>query len=617
MGELLVEALRLRNAGMLPIPVVARGKRPIPSDWPNYDPTDDALRRDLRDGAANLGVLLGPRSGDLVDIDLDAPCARALARRFLPATEWVAGRRGAPASHHFFRSMDGKTRRFRDPSDGACLVELRAGGAQTVVPPSCHPSGERYEWQSKNNLPAEVPADALEAAAARLAAASLLAKHHPDPGGRHDATLALSGMLLRAGWEQPDVNSFVGAVAEAAGDEEASARARNCESTQEKLRRGSPVRGAPHLATIIAEPVVRKAAEWLGIPWANGQCAATEEQPPPEHAPPEQLLDRRGTPHLVTVADVEPEDVSWLWHPYIPLRKLTLLMGDPGLGKTWLALAIAAGVSKGEFGTEPSGADVIFLTAEDGIADTLRPRLESLGADLVRVHILDHIRESNGKERPVSLADVEMIESAVSERSAALLVIDPVQGFLGPGVDFHKANDIRPLLAALARMAERQNCAVVPIGHLRKAEAVKVIHRALGSVDFIAAARSALLVAQHPEDVDSRVLAHAKSNLAQMGPSLAFAIEDGVFSWQGEVDLHAEEIALAAPKGSRPKKLDEAAAFLRELLRDGPKAQPWLKADAEKRGLAWHTVERAKKQLGVVSRKPKGTPNSSWVWELP
>lgn len=342
---------------------------------------------------------------------------------------------------------------------------------------------------------------------------------------------------------------------------------------------------------------------------------------------------RSREPVLVCMADVAPEDVRWLWEPYLPVGKLTLLEGDPGLGKTWLALAIAAAVSKGHpLPAGPDGvprgsrepANVLYLTAEDGLGDTLRPRLDAAEADVTRIHVLDGLRGEDGTRAEVTLADLDVIEAALVAVRPALVVVDPIQGYLGARVDMHRANEVRPVMAGMARLAEQYTCAVVAIRHLRKSAADRVIHRGLGSIDFSAAVRSILLVAEEPwsdeQEKDQsrprRILAHAKSNLAPAGASLAFEIVDGRFLWAGGSDLRAEDLLAGRDGDGGPRPREAAEDFLEETLDAGPVEVEKLKAEAKEAGLSWRTVERAKAKLGIRALRRGFGPGGTWLWEF-
>ena len=327
-----------------------------------------------------------------------------------------------------------------------------------------------------------------------------------------------------------------------------------------------------------------------------------------------------GAPILVRMSDVEPEEVSWLWHPFIPVGKLTLLEGDPGVGKTHLALALAAAVSRGwplpgEDGV-PSGARApassLYLTAEDGLADTLRPRLDAAQADASRVYVLDGMRDKDGEREGVTLQDLDTLRDALEEVRPALLVVDPLQGFLGP-LDMHRANEVRPVLAGLGRLAEEFSCSVVCIRHLRKSACDRAVHRGLGSVDFAAAARSILLVGRDPEDDARRVMAQSKSSLAAEGQSLAFTLGDG-FHWAGTSELTPDDL-LAAPKSDRTGAVDAAAEWLRGELAEGAAAASVLTVRARAAGHSERTLKRAKAALGVEAEKSGF--RGGWLWALP
>jgi hypothetical protein len=312
---------------------------------------------------------------------------------------------------------------------------------------------------------------------------------------------------------------------------------------------------------------------------------------------------------LVRLADVQSEAVTWLWHPYIPLGKVTLIEGDPGVGKSYLSLALATNVSLGTGlpGTETRDpGTVLLLSAEDGLGDTIRPRLDAMGADVSRIFAIDGA---------VSLDEAgrDVIEEHVSQIKPAIVFIDPFVAYIGAHVDLHKANETRTVLAALAAVAGRHNCAVVLIRHLTKGSRDKSIYRGLGSIDITAACRSVLLVGADADDPNVRALVQVKSNLAPFGPARGYAIRDGRFEWMAGVsDLTAHRI-LAAESDAGPKA--EATAFLRDLLADGPMSAADVLKHARKMGIAEMTLRRAKADLHVKSRplREKGIVRG---WEL-
>jgi hypothetical protein len=334
----------------------------------------------------------------------------------------------------------------------------------------------------------------------------------------------------------------------------------------------------------------------------------------------EQRCEKK--PVIVRLSDVEPQEVRWLWKPYIPLGKLTILEGDPGVGKTWLALQIAAILSTGRpfpcancvpnVWHEPS--NVVYLTAEDGLADTLRPRLDKAGADVSKVNALTAYR--NGEENNcVTLKDVDVIDTTLQQVKPALVVIDPLQAYLGAGVDMHRANEVRPVLAGLAALAEKYRCAVLCIRHLGKGQKDRAVYRGLGSIDFSAAARSVLLVGEDPNDESKKVLAHSKSSLAPKGVSLSFELRSDKLFWCGTSDLSADAL-LAPPKGEEEKSaFEEAGDFLKQVLTNGPKPAYEVLREAEGLGISERTLKRAKAAIGVVSIKDGEL--RAWRWHPP
>ena len=325
------------------------------------------------------------------------------------------------------------------------------------------------------------------------------------------------------------------------------------------------------------------------------------------------------TPRLTCLADVESEDVSWLWHPYVPIGKLTLLEGDPGLGKTWLALAISAAITTGRplpgDSSQRSPSSCLYLTAEDGLGDTLRPRIEAAGGNPGLVVALEGAETASGRRREVSLGDLDVLAGALEAVRPSIVIVDPIQAFLGGGIDMHRANEVRPILSGLARLAERFSCAVIAIRHLRKTSGDRAVYRGLGSIDFAAAVRSILVVGRDPDDERRRLVAHSKSNLAEAGETLAYTLEDGAFAWDGVSELGADDLlrAPAAPPAERPR--DAASDWLTEILEGGPMSVGTLKEQALAAGMSWRTVERAKTSLGIRARKAGFAGGWEWILE--
>ena len=311
---------------------------------------------------------------------------------------------------------------------------------------------------------------------------------------------------------------------------------------------------------------------------------------------------------LIRMSDIQPEEVQWLWYPYIPLGKLTVIQGDPGEGKTTFVLAVIAALTKGEALPEREPLDpvnILYQTAEDGLADTIRPRLDALGADCSRVLVIDE------SKRELSLSD-ERIRQAMEETGAKLLVLDPLQAYLGAEVDMHRANEVRPILKRLGSVAEQMGCAVVLIRHLNKMQGQKSGHRGMGSVDFQAAARSVLLVGRTKEDPQLRIVVPDKSSLAPEGESIAFALDpEQGFQWKGYCAYNAEELLGGSTKQVQTKTM-QAEETLRNLL-DKPAPAEEILRRITAAGISERTLMTAKKNLGVLSEKRGG----QWFWRLP
>ena len=319
---------------------------------------------------------------------------------------------------------------------------------------------------------------------------------------------------------------------------------------------------------------------------------------------------------LVCIAEVEPETVSWLWLPYIPLGKLTLLEGDPGIGKSWVSLAIATAVSlgKGLPGTEAiESASVVLASAEDGLGDTIRPRLDAMGADVSKIHAIKGALDfGNG--------GLIILEGFIQQVKPELVIIDPLVAYIGPGVDLHRANETRAVMAKLADMAEKHSCAIMAIRHLTKGSMSKAIYRGLGSIDFAAACRSVLMAGCDPDNEQKRGIVQIKSNLAKKGQAIGFELRDDGFYWTGESDLTAARI-LSAEDTDGVSALDEAIDFLKDELADGAVEVKQVERDADAAGIYQRTLRRARENIGVrVKRQsePGGKRGSGrWLWELP
>ena len=340
------------------------------------------------------------------------------------------------------------------------------------------------------------------------------------------------------------------------------------------------------------------------------------------------LISRRAS-------EIAPERVEWLWPGRIALGKHTCIAGEPGTGKSQQSIAITATISMG--GEWPCGegraplGSAIILSAEDGAADTIIPRLIAAGADLERIHIVSAVADENGKGRRGFnfQADLNDLEKKIAEiGDVTLIVIDPISSYMGK-VDSHKNADVRGVLEPIGEMAERLRVAVLSITHFSKptaGTATKALHKFIGSIAFVGAARAAFAVLEDPKDKDRRLFLHAKNNLSETPQGLAFRLEQTVVGegivtsrvqWEAEPITMTADDALAAGAASKNNSLavKEAERFVQELLADGPIPSKQVAAEAHEAGIAGATLRRAKFKLGI---KPyKDGMKGGWLCALP
>ena len=318
------------------------------------------------------------------------------------------------------------------------------------------------------------------------------------------------------------------------------------------------------------------------------------------------------TVKIIRMSDVELTPVEWLWKPYLPFGKLSVLQGNPGEGKTYFAMHLAAACTNGKLlpnmeRMEPF--NVIYQTAEAGLGDTVKPRLIEAGADLDRVMVIDD------SDVQLTLSD-ERIEKAIIENNARLVIIDPIQAYLGADVDMNRANEVRPIFMRLGQVAQRTGCAILLIGHLNKAAGMQSLQRGLGSIDIAAAVRSVMFIGKLKHDPTMRILTHEKSSLAPPGVSLAFSLGDeGGFRWVGEYDITADEM-LSGIEPQRETKTQQAKDLICTLLAGGKQV---LSEDIDKaaleRGIPGRTVRDAKRELGdaLKSKIVEGRKKVFWM----
>lgn len=326
--------------------------------------------------------------------------------------------------------------------------------------------------------------------------------------------------------------------------------------------------------------------------------------------PEEENDNKKSDKTIICLDTVEAEETEWLWYPYIPLGKVTLLEGDPGLGKSWFTMALASYLSSNKklprVSEAISGAKVLLMSVEDGIADTIRPRLDSLKGNPSRVFAYN-------KSVYLDEDGLAEVEHQIKKLKPTLVIIDPIVAFMGSKVDLFRANETREIMTGLAKIAEKHSCAILAVRHLTKGGKDKSIYRGMGSIDITAAARSALMIGQHPTEPDFRCICHIKSNLAPKGQTIQYSLEayrSNPFRFEGFNDLTAEDILGAKPEDAR-KITEEAEAFLTNKLKSGRAYSEELYTEAEGVGIPRRALKNAFGKMKGKAVKVKG--KIQWV----
>jgi len=520
--------------------------------------------------SANPAIACGPSGLVIVDVDprhAGDESLRALEQQHgaLPDTvrvltgEYPEGR----GTHYYFKCPPGV-----EVASGANVlgpgVDIRAAGGYCVTAHAEHISGARYAWDVGSPSEVALLPEWISVLASRRPATVSPASTSPGKigaGARNASLTSIAGSMRRAGLGPDAILAALRTANE------------SCEPPLPEKE-----------LTAIARSVGR---------YEPATSAAVDD--------------------AVVLASVKVERVEWLCAGRIALGRLTLLDGDPGLGKSTVALDIGGRLTTGRpmpgesAARDPAG--VVLIAPEDGLGDTIRPRFEAAGGDSTRVVAF---------RRLVTLPDdIEAIESACARVGAKLIVVDPLMAALGRATDSHRDQDCRRALGPLALLAERIGAAVLVIRHLNKSESTDPMRRGGGSVGILGAARAALLLARDPDGgEDDRVLACYKSNLGRPPAALKLRMvgADGAVrvEWRGSSRLEAGD--LLAPKDARGGSLAEAAEWLTEQLSDGPRLAKDLAGDAARDGVAWRTLKRARADMPITVRKQIGT--GQWEWQL-
>ena len=312
---------------------------------------------------------------------------------------------------------------------------------------------------------------------------------------------------------------------------------------------------------------------------------------------------------ILCFADIQAEEVKWLWYPYIPYGKITILQGDPGCGKTMAVLSLAALLSKGESlpfeEADREPINILYQTSEDGIADTIKPRLESAGANCTRIKII------NEEKRALTFDDPRL-EQSILQENARLLILDPLSAYIGPTVSMNQANEVRGAFRSLYAMAQRTKCAVLIVAHMNKMSGISALYRTSGSIDIAGAVRSILTVTRYQRSPTQRVLVPVKSNLAAAGPALLFELSDHV-EWLRQLDEDAESLLNGCDSLTEaPTKQQQVEEELPRLLEKGPVSNQEIIQHFKNKGIQDRTVNLVKGRLNIRSVR-KG---DKWYWQL-
>lgn len=340
-------------------------------------------------------------------------------------------------------------------------------------------------------------------------------------------------------------------------------------------------------------------------------------------------IEPKVTAKLVRLSDVQIERVTWMWQGYIPNNKLVLLEGNPGLGKSTLTCWIAAQVSKGKSfpcGTSNQPKGVLFISAEDGVADTIKPRVEAAGGDSDAIWCVKGM-EYEGVEGITDLSmrsHLEALKAEILAHSVGLVIIDPLMALIGESKDSHKDQAVRAITTPLAQLAEELQVTILAIRHLNKQGSSQAILRGAGSMGIIGSARQALLVGVDPQDESKRVLAVVKSNLAKKADSLSFelishpTIDAPTIQWNG-VSTHNADDLVKPSIGEDRSAIEEAKEFLIETLNRGGKTQKAVVAESRQLGISESTLRRARESLNITFKREQNSSTGEWgsTWYLP
>ncbi|MFH1444709.1 MAG: AAA family ATPase [Candidatus Peregrinibacteria bacterium] len=571
------EARRYASLGWSVIPMkfekyeedgVIKYKKKPAIEWKPYQerlPTDEEHRRWFsRLDVTGIGLVTGKLSGVVV---LDAEKDGLDDLRALKLPETVTSRSGGGGIHSFFKYPDDGLEVPSPTRMHGRKMDARADGGIAILPPSLHPSRNRYQWERDifTHKKADCPLDLLAMIRERGKKAESPVTEIKE-GSRNSTLASLAGSMKHRGLGQSVIEKALIAV------------------NQTECKPPLPEDEVKGIAASIAKYK-------------------------------EQAASR--SPVIICLNDVKPEKISWVWEHRIPLGKLTIVEGDPGVGKSTIALDIAAHVSRGdplpgdEHRTDIKPMKCLLLTPEDGLADTIRPRLDKMEADVTKVLSLEAVKDSKGNEQHFSLQkDLALMDEHLEGGGYGLVVIDPLNAYMA-SVDTYKDAEVRTVLTPLAKMAEKHNVAVICVRHLTKEIGGKAIYRGQGSIGFAGAARMIHLVGRTALNPELCAMICTKSNICKLPPPMGFSIEDSSVTWKGEIDATAADL-LSPPQPEEKSALEEATDFLESELSAGSVPSNDVLKAAKAQGISQKTLRRAKKSLEIEACRV----GTTWEWKM-
>ena len=324
---------------------------------------------------------------------------------------------------------------------------------------------------------------------------------------------------------------------------------------------------------------------------------------------------------ILCLADVQHRSVEWLWQDRLASGTLAMLSADVGTGKTWIALAIAAALSRGRVpfsGETREPCTVLYASTETAASEIIRPRFAKLDGDPSRLLLLRGVvPTAPGQSASLNLGDTAVIEDALEQTRARLLIVDPLHSFFGTGLNLRLSGETRPVLDRLALLADKHRCCILLVRHLGKRGRGSVVSRGLGPIELSGAVRTEFLAGSSPDAPTQPALVQIKSNLGPLAPALGYNIEEaGLFTWTGLSKLTPEELLSPRATGAGQPQRKFAGDWLRQnLQKNGSRSQYHIELDSQRDGISTATLRRSKFDLGVVSTKDG--MSGAWYWSLP